>query len=277
MVVNLVEKIIYAFQYEIETPKCYGLFHIGCLIVSIITLIFLIKHKENNHEKTLKRILYIYGFGSLFLEILKQIVWSFNYDSVKNIVTWDYQWYSFPFQLCTTPIFISIICAYLKKGKLRDSLLSYMAFTTILGSLATAIYPESCFVKTLLVDIHTMYLHLGSLVVSLYLIIKNEIDIKFKNLINGYYIFIVFALTAETMNLVIYSSRIIGDETFNMFYISPYFTSTLPLYDVVQNNTPFIIFLLIYLITIFLGSLIIWTIAKVIEKVSLKVRKANAK
>ena len=62
----------------------------------------------------------------------------------------------------------------MKKGKVRDSLLSYMAFITILGSIATIIIPDSCFVSDILINIHTMWLHCGSLVVSIWPIIYND-------------------------------------------------------------------------------------------------------
>ena len=260
------ENILYTLQYEVTRPTSYGMFHICWLVASLVLIIFLSIRKEKNHEKSLKMILAIYGIGSLLLETLKQLIWSFNYDAVTNIVTRDYQWYAFPFQLCTMPMFISIICLFLKKGKLRDNLLSFMAYVTLLGSLATALYPESCFVRTLLVDIHTMYLHFGSLVISIYLLTKKEVDIKFKSLINGYIIFLVFAGIAELMNVVVYHLGILNGETFNMFFISPYFISTLPVYDIVQSNSPFIIYILFYLITIFIGALSVFCIAKIISK-----------
>lgn len=263
---NLFEKIIYGLQFEIERPNSYGLFHLIWILLSVILIIYFIKGKETNHEKSLKRILLIYGIGAFVLELLKQIIWSFNYDSTLGVVTWNYQWYAFPYQLCTTPIFVSIICSFLKKNKIRDSLLSYMAFVTILGSVATAIYPESCFVRTLLVDIHTMYLHFGSLVVSLYLLISKEVKVNFKSFINGYIVFIMFVISAEIINVVIYNLGILGDETFNMFYISPYFISSLPIFDIIQKNTPFIIYLLIYLLSIFIGSYLVYIISKIIRK-----------
>ena len=267
------EKIIYGLQFEMERPSSYGLFHLIWILLSIIMIIYFIKRKENDHEKSLKGILLIYGVGSLILEIIKQVIWSFNYNPTTNIITWDYQWYAFPYQLCTTPIFVSIICLFLKKGKVRDSLLSYMAFVTILGSIATAIYPESCFVRTLLVDIHTMYLHFGSLVVSIYLLISKEVKINFKSFIKGYIIFLLFALSAEILNIIIYNSGILNGETFNMFYISPYFISSLPIFDIIQKNTPFILYLIIYLVSIFVGSYLVFIISKGISKIRRKVIK----
>ena len=267
------EKIIYGLQFEMERPSSYGLFHLIWILLSIIMIIYFIKRKENDHEKSLKGILLIYGVGSLILEIIKQVIWSFNYNPTTNIITWDYQWYAFPYQLCTTPIFVSIICLFLKKGKVRDSLLSYMAFVTILGSIATALYPESCFVRTLLVDIHTMYLHFGSLIVSIYLLISKEVKINFKNFIKGYIVFLLFASSAEILNIIIYNSGILNGETFNMFYISPYFISSLPIFDIIQKNTPFILYLIIYLVSIFVGSYLVFIISKGIIKIRRKVIK----
>ena len=169
---NSFEKILYMLQAQMETPVAYGWFHwiwIFFVVISIITL-FALRKKYN--DKQLKTVLGLYGIVALILEVTKQIMWSFEYDLTTNIVTWDYQWYAAPFQLCTTPIFASIICLFLKEGKEKDSLLSYMAFVTILGSFMTIIIPDSCFTKDILINIHTMWLHCGSLVVSIYLIMS---------------------------------------------------------------------------------------------------------
>ena len=169
--------------------------------------------------------------GALLLEALKQIIWSYSFDPAAGTGVWDYQWYAFPFQLCTTPIFVSLICAFLKKGPARDRLLSFLAFVSILGSLATALYPESCFVSTVMVDLHTMYLHFGSLVVSVYLLTSGEIRPRLKNLLRGYGVFLVFAALAELLNLAVYHSGVLQGESFNMFYISPWFPSSLPVFS----------------------------------------------
>ena len=261
---NTFEKIILALQLEMERPKSYGWFHLLWLFLSVFLILFLAFRKERNHERTLKTVLLVYGIGALVLETTKQIIWSFNYDPNTSIGVWDYQWYAFPFQLCTTPIIASLLCAFLKKGRLRESLLSFMAFVTILGSIATALYPESCFVRTVLVDVHTMYLHFGSLVVSVYLLVSGEVPVRLRNLLRGYGVFLVFALLAQVLNVAIYRSGVLAGETFNMFYISPYFTSSLPVFDVIQSKVPFPVFLLLYLIAIFGGATVILLLARLI-------------
>ena len=273
---NLFYKFLYFLQGEMTEPEAFGWFHLMWLFFVLVVIMFLYKKKKKNSEKQLKLVLGTYGIIAFVLELLKQVIWSFNFDSVTNIVTWDYQWYAFPFQLCTTPIFISLICLFLKKGKLRNSLLSYMAFVTILGSISTIILPDSCFVSDILVNIHTMWLHLGSFVVSVYLIMNGIVKLNWNNLKSAICVFLVFVLIALGMNIVVYNSGVLNGETFNMFYISPYFPSTLPVFDVIYEKVFYVLFLFIYVVILSLGAGIIYVVAKVIKKITLVCKKRNS-
>lgn len=273
---NFFEKIMYFLNaFEMETPSPYGWFHILWIILTICSIVFLYKKKTVDGEKQLKKVLLIYGVIAFVLELLKQVVWSFNYDSVTNIVSWDYEWYAFPFQLCTTPIFVTLICSFLKKGKLRTSLLSYMAFVTILGSVATIIIPDSCFVSDILINIHTMWLHCGSLVVSVYLLLSGEVKINRENLIKAILVFLIFVGIAELLNIIIYNSGILNGETFNMFYISPYFISTLPIFDIIQKLIPYPLYLITYICIISTGTFIIYFSSLGIKNIYMKICNKN--
>lgn len=270
---NFFEKILYFLQGEMNEPFAFGWFHNMWLILAVITIFMLLKKRKNHNDKMLKMILGVYGLTALILEVLKQLIWSFNYDPVIKIVTWDYQWYATPFQLCTTPIFISIICLFLKKGKLRNSLLSFLAYITILGSISTMLLPNDCLVKDILINIHTMWLHVGSFVVSVYLFISKEVEINLKSLRNALIVFIVFLLIALCLNILVYNLGILNGEIFNMFYISPYFTSNLPVFTYLQQNLPYIVFLFIYIITFVIGGLLIYLFAKFIKYIYLLINK----
>ena len=267
---NIFEKFLYFLQGEMEEPKPWGYYHILWIGIVLISLVFLYTKRNKYNEKQLKTVLAIYGIIAFILELLKQLIWAFNYDTVTGLVTWKYSWYSAPFQLCTTPIYVSLIALFLKKGKVRDSLLSFMAFTTILGSIATILIPNQVFTSDILVNIHTMFLHFGSFIVSVYLLMTGEVKIKFDSVKKAFIVFLIFACLANIMNIVIYNSGILNDATFNMFYISPYFTSELPVFSTIQGMVPYPIFLLSYLLGIFLGTLIIYGIALFIKKISKK-------
>ena len=113
---NIFEKVLYMLQAEMQEPMTWGWFHLMWIGLSIISIVVLFKFKNKYSDKQLKIVLGVYGITALILEVLKQIIWSFNYDPITNVVNWDYQWYAAPFQLCTTPIFVSVICLFLKNN-----------------------------------------------------------------------------------------------------------------------------------------------------------------
>lgn len=246
---------------KMNRPTPYGWFHIMFIVLSLLLIFILYKLRNKYSEKQLKIVLAIYGIGTFILELLKQILWSYDF----SLNTWDYTWYSAPFQFCTMPMYISLICLFLNKSKLRDSFLSFIAFYTILGSFMTMILPDSCFVSDILINIHTMYMHCFSFVLSIYLLM-NEIKPTKNNLIKGFYVFLGCVFIALLLDISFYKLGFIGDETFNMFYISPYFESTLPVFDIIYKKVPYLLFLLIYIIVFFLGATIVFIIDKIIYR-----------
>ena len=262
---NFFEKLLYFFQGTMERPKSWGWFHLLWIFLIIISLLILYSIRSKYSEKQLKIVLSIYGIVAFILEIIKQLIWSFNYNEVNGLITWDYEWYAAPFQLCTTPIFVALISLFLKKGKVRNGLLAYVAYVTILGSIATVLMPTSCFVETIEVNIHTMYLHCGSLVLSIYLMM-NEIKPTKKNLLGALKTFLIFVLIALILNIVVYKSGILNGETFNMFYISPYFISSLPIYDTLQKSLPYIFYLLFYIFSISFGTYVVYLVHNKLTK-----------
>ena len=267
---NLFENVLYILQVKMERPTPYGWFHLMWLFITIISIVILFKARKRYSEKQLKTVLGVYGIVALLLEVTKQLIWSFNYDVATNAVTWDYQWYAAPFQLCTTPIFASIICLFMRKNKVRNALLSYMSFITILGGLMTIIIPDSCFTEDILINVHTMWLHCGSFVVSAYLLISGAVELNKKSLKNAIMVFLIFVLIAEILNIGIYNSGILNGETFDMFYISPYFTTSLPVFSFVEAHVPFVIYLLTYITAISCGGGIVYYISSKIKHIKEK-------
>lgn len=265
---NLFEKMLYFLQGEMTEPVAFGWFHLMWLFFAITTIYILYKNKKGFSEKQLKTVLGVYGIVALVLEVGKQLIWSFNYNPLTNIVSWDYQWYAFPFQLCTTPIYVSIFCLFLKKCELRNRLLSYISYITILGSIATVFLPNSCFTSSILVNIHTMWLHIGSLVVSVYLLMSGEVKVEINYLKNSYFIFLFFSGIAFLMNIFVYNIGILNGEEFNMFYISPYFLSELPGFNYLQLKLPYIPYLFSYIFALMIGGLIIYNISKLIKHIN---------
>lgn len=264
------KQIIEFLQSEMIEPQPWGRFHVLCLTLMVVS-IGVCWHIRNRHsEKQLRMILAAYAIPTLILELLKQLSWSVTITETG--LMWDYQWYAFPFQLCTTPLFVCLVCLFLKKNTVRSALLSYVSFITILGSLAVVFIPGDCFVEDILVNIHTTYLHYGSFVVSCYLLFSKEVHIKFDYLIKGIAIFVMVAMFANIMNILVYRSGVLHGETFNMFYISPYFISTLPVFNQIQQEVPYLIFLGLYLFILSCGGALICGISYMLQRFGLIIK-----
>lgn len=240
---NFFEKIVYKLSKEMTTPSLYGIFHIISLLLTIALTIFLCAGFKNCKDKTFRRIIFIGWIVMLLFELYKQIVFSFNYEN--GFVEWDYQWYSFPFQLCSTPLYLLPLIVFLKDGKVRDAIMSYIATFAFFGGLATMIFPDTVYIEIIGINIQTMVWHGLQVVLGIFIFVYNRKRFNHKYFLLGILVFIAMLIIAMTLNLVVVNFI---SETFNMFYISPYFECILVILQDVYNSVPYVLFLLTYII-----------------------------
>lgn len=259
------EKIlVFLGSLKMKTPVRWGWFHLMWFVLSAIIIAIFAFYKIKGKKMSDKMVFGIYGYGSLLLEVTKQLIWSVSFED--GVYLWDYNWYAAPFQLCTTPMFVSIALTFVKNDKVKKYLLSYLGLFTIISSLSVMLLPDSCFTRDILINIHTMYLHFGSFVIALYIHIFNKVELNYQNLFKGFIIFMAFVATALLLDVVVYKSGLCGDETFNMFYISPYFNSSLPVFCDIQPLIPYPLFLVCYILALFAGSNVVMWLIRLIKR-----------
>ena len=269
---NFFERMIEFLRFEMEKPEPYGIFHIISLLI-IIALVFVIAGtKKNASDHGLRLVLGTYGFVSLILEIIKQLLFSTELDAATGNMIWDYQLYAFPFQFCSTPMYAACIACFMKDCKVRRALISYMSFFTILGSFMVMMIPTTIFTETTLINIHTTFLHAGGLVVSMFLIIHGHVKIEFKTVLSGLIVYAICVILANTLNVVVYESGILNGESFDMFFLSPYFENDMPVFSIIEDYVHPILYIGIYIFAFLLGASIVYSISKGIAALSSKVR-----
>lgn len=245
-------------------PHSFGWFHliwIGILILSTVLLCKFIKGTDKN----VFNVVLISTVSALILEVYKQT--NYTFEVVDGEIITNYQWYAFPFQFCSMPMYIGVLYCIFSKTKVRHYFAAFLATFSIFGGLVVYIYPEQVFITTVGINIQTMVYHGAMIVVGVWLLYTQYVELKSKTILKAIPVFAGCTITAVVLNEVMVATKIIGDETFNMFYISPHFEGTLPIFCEVQKIIPYPYNLFIYIAGFCLAAYLILLIAIICKKI----------
>lgn len=266
---NFFEKFVLALQFPHERPGNYGWFHITFIVLAIIGTVLFCCFASKAKEKTFRLIVAISWIVMVVFEIYKQLVFSFD----SNSVTWSLDWNSFPFQLCSSPLYILPFIAFMKDCKFRDGAIMFITTFSLLGGLCVFVYPNDVFETDFLgVQIQTMVHHGLQIVLGIYMAVFNKKKYTLKNFFFGAIIFVGMLLIALTLNLTI--TPLLDGRKFNMYFIGPYFPCELPILGAIYQVVPHFVFFFIYgLGFIFCAGLlryIIYGIMLLVDKIKAK-------
>ena len=259
---QFIGSILKFFEAEMTTPTIYGWFHVMFIVIMVTACVLMCTFFRNCSERAARRIVLVCWLIFLVLEIYKQLIYTFEYDG--SVISADYQWYAFPYQLCSTPMYVLPFVAFLKDGRLRDAAIAYTVAFSIFGGICVMIYPGDVFISTVGINIQTMIHHGMQIVIGVYLASRYRHRLNFRYFLGGGAVFLVLLLIALVANVGVYHAlRAVGnDETFNMFYIGPYHDCTLPVLSSIYPKVPYIVFLLMYAVGFSLAALIIFYATK---------------
>ncbi|NWH11179.1 YwaF family protein [Acholeplasma laidlawii] len=211
-------------------------FHYLSLVITILVIIKLTKTFKTADDIKLKRMLLVFGIVMLILEIYKQIIFTYQVNA--------YQWYAFPFQFCSTPMYLFVIYGLNKNKKVDQYLLSFLATYSTFAGIAVMLYPADVFIETIGINIQTI-VHHGLMAAVGFSLLLTKAKISFKYFLKGSAVFSVLMVIAMIMNWVFNMQGI--DATFNMFFINERFGSHLPILMDIEPLVPHLAFLAIYL------------------------------
>jgi hypothetical protein len=219
-------------------------------------------------EKTVRGLAGFFWVTMAILEIIKQLL--FGFYIVDGKFVWDYAWYAFPFQFCSSPLYVLPIVAFAKNSKFRDSAIVFLATFSFFAGTCVYVFPNDVFTPQIFINIQTMIHHGVQVFFGTYLAFRYKHLLSFKNLVRATGVFTVLSVIAMLMNIGTYhifpSFEI--NETFNMFYISPYYDCTLPVLSEVYKAVPYPAFLCIYIFGFMLCAGLVMLIMKGLIKVT---------
>ena len=253
---NAFEKFLVGFKATMQTPTNYGWFHLMFVAIAITVTVLLCIFAKNMQEKTFRKFVFWCWIVVLVLEIYKQVFYA-TLEVNGEQLNWIYKWGNFPFQLCSTPLYLLPFVAFMKDGKVRDSIISFLCTFAMFGGLVVFLYPNDVFVSMIGINIQTMVHHGLQIVLGIFMLVYYRKKLDWKFFLKGIIVFGIAILTALLLNTVVYNTI---SHDFNMFYIGPYIKCHLPILSDVWTKVPYIVFLLIYVLGFILAAAIMFAI-----------------
>ena len=267
---HILGNILQILDAQMPEPQLYGLFHVVSLVLCILIGILFYRLWPSANEQVIRRLLLVVSLVVILLEVYKQINFSFSYDGTA--ITFDYQWYAFPFQFCSTPMYVGLLAAIIPNQRIHNCLCTYLATYGLFAGIAVMVYPVSVFTETVGINIQTMVCHGAMVSIGMLLLLSGYV----KTIWKAIPVFGVLVTSAALMNELAHLSGLLETETFNMFFISPYCSPELPVYSMVQGVVPFPLSLVLYILGFTVAAsvplLLAWGAFKVLTKPAEKVK-----
>lgn len=253
-------------QAKMPEAVSYGWFHLmWVVIIAVVTTLLCIKFK-NCSDKTMRRITLIIAITLIVFDLYKQITYDGNLEFSEELgkFTFDYDWYAFPFQLCSTPHYVLPFIIFLPDSRVRDAFIGFMMFFSLVGGLCVFAYPEDCLVSTISVNIQTMLHHGMQITLAVFYAVHERRKLNIRYYLRAIPVFVCFMLTAFSLNLIVdaifRAQGITGAEGFNMFYIGPIVDCSLPVLNIIYPLVPYPVFFCLYLFGFILCGFILYNV-----------------
>ena len=231
-----------------DVPLAWGAFHLIFLAIFIPTVVLICIRLKNVSEETFRRVFLALWIILIIGEIYREFIMGAVVDG--HSVEYSYQWYLFPFQICSAPLYALPLIVFLPDGKVRDAVCAYMMTFSFFGGIAVMILPTDVFCHIVGVNIQALVHHGSQVIIGLALAIKCRDRYNFKFFLGAIYSFVAVLAVAMTLNVAVHYALLFAgrNDTFNLFFISPFHDCHLPILSLVRDVTPYTVFLLVYMV-----------------------------
>ena len=138
---NVFERFLGALHKVVDEPPVFGWFHWFWIALTLIACVLVCLQAKKLSEKAVRAIVGSVAAILIILEIYKQLDFSYNISEDS----WAYNWGAFPFQFCSTPMYIMALAAVWKKSKVQNALYAFLATYGTFAGIIVLAYPESVF------------------------------------------------------------------------------------------------------------------------------------
>ncbi len=240
----------YATAWPMTPPEPYSSFHIILTAAGIITALLLATFlsRKKGIEKT---VLFVCGIILLIMEAYKQ---GFLYF-VQNGQSYD--WWYFPFQLCSIPMYLCLAVPILGSEKRSGAFTAVTTFLQdfgLLGGFMALLVPPGLMHPYWTLTLHGFFWHFILLFIGFYCAIAGLPD----NSAKGFAKTLPILFTCVVIALII---NYLAGPTAEMFYISPYHPSDQPVFRDISRTLGIWPGIFVYVCSMAAGGAVIHLIA----------------
>ena len=233
-----------------KTPVLFGTFHICALFLCILFSYLVYQFCKDKDEIYLIRVIHKCGIFMLAMEVVKQIFcYYYVFDQKINL------WF-FPWQLCSMCMYCSFLLPFVNR-RIQNSLLIFLATYSLLAAIIALAVPADMLRPQIYLTCYSFLYHFLMIAVSIasIRIIRNRKDLIFSDSI---ILFLLMAVIAELINII--SHQIFHDIHVepDMFYITPYYPTTQPIFNTIALRFGIFTEVIIYLGIIIAVSYLIY-------------------
>ena len=246
--ISFFETLIEATAWGMEKPKAYGPFHLIFTFVGLAVCVFLAYLLRHTGKRGNKAVLLSVGIFLALTEIYKQL---FYYYYIGDHT---YQWWIFPFQLCSVPMYLCLIAPFLKEGKVQSAMYHFMTTFNPLGGLMAFIEPSGIVHEYWTLTLHAFLWHMMLIFVGFYLIASGRGAKTMRDYRSSVFLFLVLAAMAFIINLIFW---VPSDGDIKMFYVGPAI-SPLAVFEQIATTCGWYVNTPIYLAAVSLGAYLVF-------------------
>ena len=232
--------------WEMEKPKAYGAFHLTFTVVGFALCLFLAFRLRRLGDKGNRRLLLGVGIFLLLTELYKQLFYTYY------IGGGEYQWWIFPFQLCSVPMYLCVVAPFLKNPRWRHGMYAFMTTFNLLGGFMAFIEPSGIVHEYWTLTLHAFLWHMTLVFLGFYLIASGRGASAMRDFRSGVVAFLFCCVLAFAINLTV--QTFVG-EHINMFFVGPG-ESSLAVFKQISQAAGWYVSTLLYIPTVCLGAFI---------------------
>lgn len=242
--------------WKMNAPEMFGVFHFAMLAAVCFLAAFASAGMKRASEKTRIRVLAGCGWFLAVMEVYKQL---FLFHVVNNGV---YDWWYFPFQLCSVPMYLCILLPLVRRdGRFQSAILNFLACFTFVSAAAALIYPEDFLRSYVTLTLHGFIWHGLLLFISLTAVLTGMADLSLRGFARSSLLFLILSGAAVCINALVEPSMAaassagqIPNNYAAMFYMNPYHLSPQPLVSTIQKSAGIPVGLALYAAVIIAAS-----------------------